>query len=188
MTDSFRFLWMFLQFCLIILKKSNKCWNINYHEHEHTHTHKLKQKLTTLVVFTHPYKHRGLGQRAALLRPKGKKRLLSLPPPLLLLFTAYLSFLSINLCLSFTHSLLPSLSPSLSLFALGNTVIIKAKEYLWVLTSSISLCTLWPAIIPPTHATHTCTRTYTHTHAHIVYRHAPHTLVYQVVTELHFDW
>lgn len=38
-----------------------------------------------------------------------------------------------------------------SLTALGNIVIIKAKEYLWVLTPSISPYPLWPAIISHTH-------------------------------------
>lgn len=63
-----------------------------------------------------------------------------------------------------------SLSPPHSLFALGSIVIIKAKEYLRVLTPSISLSTLWPAIISHTHTrlyvqyTHEQTNTRSHTH------------------------
>lgn len=114
--------------------------------------------------------------------PKEKKRLLF----------PFSSFLSCSPVSSLHLSLLLSLSLSLS--ALSNSVIIKAKEYLWVSTHSISLSTLWLAIILCRHAhihtdvhnthKHTCKYVsvdiWTHTHTH--------TLLYQVVTELLFDW
>lgn len=81
------------------------------------------------------------GQRAVLFKPKGGKK------------WGYCSCLSL-LPLPFTSNISPSLSVSLSFYALGNIVIIKAKEYLWVWILSISLCPLWPAIITHTH-THT---------------------------------
>lgn len=118
------------------------------------------------------------GQRAVLFKPKGGKK------------WGYCSCLSL-LPLPFTSNISPSLSVSLSSYALGNIVVIKAKEYLWVWILSISLCPLWPAIITHTHlcththirlwSTHKCT-VYTQTHAQT------HTIVYQLVTELHFDW
>lgn len=96
-------------------------------------------------------------QRALLLKPKGKKRLLSLSPS----SSSGVHWLS----LSSFHLSCPLLLP---LSAIGNIVIIKAKEYLWVSTPSISLCPLWPAIISHTHP-HTHPHTLTHTLIRTVY-------------------
>lgn len=110
----------------------------------------------------------GIGQIAVLLKLKWEQQ----DNCLCLLF---LLCCSLVICLYFPSIIeSPSLSPSLSppslavcLSALGNIMIIKAKEYRRVWTLSISLCPLWPAIISHTH-THKQT-TYSHTLMRTVY-------------------
>lgn len=131
--------------------------------------HKLKTDLSgdfhthNTLDFIQTHKHfKMLDKEQAHLNPEGDhtRLLLSTSFPAL-----HLSLLSIHQSFLF----------SLSLSALGYSMIVKAKEHLWVLTS-ISLSTLWPTII-----------SHTHTQWCVLYTHA-HTILYQLVTELHFDW
>lgn len=133
--------------------------------------------INLLSECVHKQAHTHIGQRAVLLKPEGEE----------MTFPIFLLFLS---CSPVSPLSLSWLLPH-SLCALSNSVIIKAKEYLWVSTHSISLSTLRPAIILCTHA-HTdmhSTHTHRHTYKHVCVRAWTHTHDYiKLRLNYFFDW